>query len=478
MSTDYRPITAVWEITMGCNLRCMHCGSACEGALPGELTTEEAMAACDSMGRMGLKWVTLSGGEPLTRRDWPEIASRLRRNGVVPNMISNGWLIAGETPRRIREAGIGTMAISLDGLERTHDAIRKQGSFQRTAKAFTLLKDEGVYTGAITTLNRMNLPELPQMRQLLESLGVDSWQLQIGIPMGSMTAHQDLLLDNEDVRGILGFCLETALRGRLKVFPADCLGYFSPEEEITRQLATGAAERVRWEGCNAGKRSFGLLHDGDVIGCTSIRDRTLIEGNIKQRPLERIWNDASAFGWARRMKREHLEGECRSCRHGDVCLGGCPNSRLTINGSMRSESPWCVYSDSLRRTREHLRANYADGRELLARARAYCDESELQLALLVLDRAAEILGPDVEVLALQGFVHFQMGHFDLCKEKNERILVGAPGNAYAMNGLGMALCRLGDPRGGIALMEDAVARGGSELPDAGRDLAAMKAQYF
>ena len=52
--TKSRPITAVWEVTMGCNMRCGHCGSSCEGSLPGELTTDEALDLCDQVAELGL----------------------------------------------------------------------------------------------------------------------------------------------------------------------------------------------------------------------------------------------------------------------------------------------------------------------------------------------------------------------------------------------------------------------------------------
>jgi len=467
------PITAVWEITMGCNLRCMHCGSACAGPLPGELTTKQAMDVCDSMGRLGMQWVTLSGGEPLTRKDWPEIAKRMRRNGIIPNMISNGWLLDDAMAARIRDAGIGTMAISIDGLQETHDKIRKEGSFEHARRAFDALKKVGVYTGAITTLNRMNIQQLPTLRDTLEEWGIDSWQVQLGIPMGSMSDHEDLILPKDGVQGVLDFCLETALRGRIRLFPADCLGYFSREEEIVRMIGTGAPNPVRWDGCNAGKRSFGMLHDGRVIGCTSIRDQSLIEGSIKDRPLEEIWNDENSFAWARGMKRQDLKGDCLQCRYGDTCLGGCPNNRLTINGTMHSESPWCAFSSALDRARSILVASH-DGQELLERARKYISEGETQLALLVLERALELGFDPVEILALKGFAHFQMRHYDLCEKANRDVLERVPAHSYAMNGLGLALVHSGRTDDGIAWMERAVENAGPEFPDPGADLAIVR----
>ena len=51
---DYQPMTAVWEITMGCNMRCKHCGSSCENPLPDELTTEEALNLADQIADLGI----------------------------------------------------------------------------------------------------------------------------------------------------------------------------------------------------------------------------------------------------------------------------------------------------------------------------------------------------------------------------------------------------------------------------------------
>lgn len=111
----YQPITCVWEVTMGCNMHCGHCGSSCANPLDGELTTEEALDLCDQIAKLGLKWVTLSGGEPLTRPDTPELVKRLSSQGVSVNIITNGWLLDKAMVERLKDNGIATVAISIDG---------------------------------------------------------------------------------------------------------------------------------------------------------------------------------------------------------------------------------------------------------------------------------------------------------------------------------------------------------------------------
>lgn len=72
---QYQPVTAVWEVTMGCNMRCKHCGSSCAQPLPDELTTGEALDIIGQLSAIGLRWITLSGGEPLTRHDLSNLIS-------------------------------------------------------------------------------------------------------------------------------------------------------------------------------------------------------------------------------------------------------------------------------------------------------------------------------------------------------------------------------------------------------------------
>lgn len=97
--------------------------------------------------------------------------------------------------------------------------------------------------------------------------------------------------------------------------------------------------------CNAGIRSFGILSNGDITGCTSIRGVEFVEGNIRQRSLRDIWEDPSSFSWRRRMGVEQLGENCSKCMYGKSCLGGCPNTRHTVNGSIYSDNPYCAYAD-------------------------------------------------------------------------------------------------------------------------------------
>ena len=150
---EYQLEYAVWEMTHGCNMRCQHCGSSCAQPYLDEMTTKECLHVCDELINMGVKFVTLTGGEPTTKKDWYVIAEKLSKAGIYTNIISNGWFVEDDLVEKIKQAGIAICAISIDGVKETHDKIRKEGSFEKDLLALKKLKYHGVQTMVATTIN-------------------------------------------------------------------------------------------------------------------------------------------------------------------------------------------------------------------------------------------------------------------------------------------------------------------------------------
>lgn len=388
----YQPVTCVWEVTMGCNMRCKHCGSSCSEPLSDELTTEEALNLCDQIAKMGLRWVTLSGGEPLTRKDIPLLVERLTSRGVSVNIITNGWLLDEGLIKELKKSGIATVAISIDGTEEIHNLIRRPGSYEQSRRAFAILKENGIQAGAVTTISKQNLGILEDMKNELLAMGVGSWQVQIGLPMGNLKERPDWLLEPEQVDDILDFCYKTAIEGKMKIFPADCIGYCTTKEMEIKKISFGTNNVRLWDGCNAGIRGFGILQNGDILGCTSIRNKEYIEGNIRERSLREIWEDKDNFLWRRNMVKTKLSGDCASCVYGSKCLGGCPNTRLTMTGSIYGENEYCSYNVELKK----LRTKYQDENDadkLFGVSQTLMQRKRYQEAAYALKRVIE-LQPD------------------------------------------------------------------------------------
>jgi radical SAM protein with 4Fe4S-binding SPASM domain len=468
------PITAVWEITMGCNMRCKHCGSSCESALEGELNTEEALKLCDDLGELGFQWITLSGGEPTTRKDWDLIAKRLNENGIIPNMISNGWLLSEEIADRAVKAGINTIAISIDGLEETHDFIRKKGSFKRIMDAFDILKTRKIHYSAITTINNRNVSELPQLRDILIEKEVSGWQLQLGLPMGNMAKNSDLVAQPYHINEVIDFSYQTVKDGyNIDIQLADCIGYFNLKEIEVRNNSLGkCGGDYNWSGCGAGKYSLGILHNADILGCTSVRDKSFIEGNAKITPIKEIWSNPDSFSWNRKMTKDKLLGLCKKCAFGNQCLGGCSNTRLTMEGSVYSENKYCSYNVAVSTAQKQLE-KIDDMDVIMSKARKFAGNGNFQLSEILLSKAIEMGCNDIGLFEFYGYVSFMLGNYLDAKKANEEALKINPDSAYANKGMGLSLGRLGEVDKGIEYLRKAIALSYESFTDPYYDLAVL-----
>ncbi|PYG86619.1 radical SAM protein with 4Fe4S-binding SPASM domain [Ruminiclostridium sufflavum DSM 19573] len=471
MSVNYSPITGVWEITMGCNMRCKHCGSSCESPLEGELTTEEALRLCDDIAGLGFKWITLSGGEPTTRKDWDIIAKRLNDNGVIPNMITNGWLMNGAIAKRAKTAGVNTVALSLDGLKNTHDYIRKEGSYDKIMSAIDVLTENGLNCSVITTINNINIKELYEIHDILSQKNIFGWQLQLGLPMGNMSKNSELVTQPHHIDEVIDFAYNAMNKGGIEIQLADCIGYFNKKEiEIRRKAREGSV--YSWNGCAAGKYGLGILHNGDVVGCTSIRNKDFIEGNIREIPLKALWNNPENFSWNRNMTKDKLSGICQKCLFGSRCLGGCGNTKLTIGKSVYSENIYCSYNHTIKKAEAQFE-RLSDIQPMLEKAKKFAENNSYQLAELLLSRILLTEPENEEVLKLYGYVSFMLENYRQALEANERLIRKHPSDPYINKGYGLSIAKLGDADKGIQYLQKAIELSDKQYLDPFNDLAVI-----
>lgn len=340
------PRLAVWELTLKCDLRCQHCGSRAGKARPDELTTPEALQLCKDLAELKCRNLTLGGGEPLLRRDWPLLASTLVDLGIKTNMVTNGVSWTKQTTRIAKTVGLESVAFSIDGLEETHTLIRgKKGHWRHLFECLDDCRDRGLTASVITTINRRNLHELDELRELLVQHGVERWQLQLGNPSGNMSDHRDLCISPEDVLVMVPKVAQLRRDHRKpKVYPGHNVGYFGDPEEDLRD-AGGAIPF--WVGCTAGCSVIGIESNGNIKGCLSLPSAmngvdAFVEGNIRQTPLRQIWARKGAFAYNRQFQVEQLSGFCRTCEYAEICRGGCAWTAFSYTGS-RYDNLYCYW---------------------------------------------------------------------------------------------------------------------------------------
>lgn len=342
---DRRTTYAVWEITLKCNLACSHCGSRAGSVRDDELSTAEALDLVRQLAEVGIREVTLIGGEAFLRRDWLEIAREVNRQGMVCTMTTGGYGISRRTAERMREAGISRVSVSVDGLRETHDTLRGvEGSWHRCFETLGHFQAVGLLSGCNTQINRLSAPEVPRLYQKIRDAGATAWQIQLTVPMGNAADNNQILLQPAELcqmYDMLARVVERAHSEGVIVMPGNNIGYYGPYEFLFRGGSYDA--NVAWTGCQAGMGVLGIEANGAIKGCPSLPTSAYVGGNIRDVPLSHIVNTPELTfnaGGGTPQGEAHLWGFCKTCDFASLCRGGCSwTSHVFFN--RRGNNPYC-----------------------------------------------------------------------------------------------------------------------------------------
>jgi radical SAM protein with 4Fe4S-binding SPASM domain len=345
----YRPVYAVWEVTLACDLACRHCGSRAGRARQDELSTAEALDVVDQLADLGVLEVSLIGGEAYLRDDFNLLVQRIRARGMTPLLTTGGRGITAERARAARDAGLASASVSIDGAEGTHDRLRGvPGSYAKALEAMRHFRDAGVRVSANTQINRLSLPELPFVFETIRDRGAHSWQIQLTVPMGRAADEPDVILQPFDLLALFPMLDELQDRcraARIMLWPGNNIGYFGPHETKLR----GTMPRGHMASCGAGRSGLGIESDGTVKGCPSLSTETWAGGNLRDARLVDIWERAAPLRYTRDRTALDLWGFCRTCYYAETCRAGCTWTSEAILGRP-GNNPLCHH-----RALEHAR---------------------------------------------------------------------------------------------------------------------------
>jgi Y-X(10)_GDL-associated radical SAM protein len=343
---DFRsfvPVHVVWEITLACDLKCLHCGSRAGRKRPSELTTDECLRVVDHLAKLGTREISLIGGEAYLRRDWTEIVRAIRKHNIYCAIQTGGRNL---TPKRLAaavEAGLQGVGVSLDGLRPLHDKVRGvPGSFDRAVDTLKRVRTAGLNFSVNTQIGAATMADLPDLMQLIIELGVKQWQIQLTVAMGNAADNDDLLLQPyrlAEFMPLLATLHSEGSKHGLLIVPGNNIGYFGPYEHVWRGYGD---ERSHWTGCSAGHTALALEADGTVKGCPSLATVGFAGGNVRDLDIEQIWISSEEIHFGRLRSIEDLWGFCRSCYYADVCRGGCTWTAHSLLGRS-GNNPYCHY---------------------------------------------------------------------------------------------------------------------------------------
>lgn len=263
-----KPRLIFWELTKGCNLRCVHCrATATELRAPSDLSTQAAKDIIDQIAEVSRPILVLSGGEPLYRSDIFQLARYGTEKGLRVALATNGTLVSKEVARMIVDSGVQRVAISLDGADAlTHDSFRGiPGAFDAAIAGFRNLKNLGMSVQINTTIARHNAHQVPAaVLDLGKSLGADALHTFLLVPVGcGVDIAAEQMVPPEEYERMLNWFYDRSLEGGIEMKATCAPHYF----RVVRQRR---AKEHRSESAAAQAAQVGAAQPSAHIGPTEM----------------------------------------------------------------------------------------------------------------------------------------------------------------------------------------------------------------
>jgi radical SAM protein with 4Fe4S-binding SPASM domain len=344
---SYRPfdgVILIWNLTNGCNLYCKHCYSSANQERDKELTLEEIKRVADDLPSAKVKFVILSGGEPLLREDLFSIAKLLKEKGVRTYLSTNGLLLE-EHIESIKE-NFDYVGISVDGPPPIHDAFRgKRGAFEGSMKAIRLCLEKGIKVGLRFTLTPFTSKSLPFIFQLVEDERIPKLYISHLVYSGRAKRLTDL--ERREYKEWVDFIVRKSfeyVEGGKDIDvvtgnnEADAVVLYAEFKRRYPDLAKDFYERLRlWGGNQAGVRLANIDFRGNLKPDPFFFHPL---GNLREKSFVQVWNGNGILGFLRERPRR-LKGKCAQCPHIEICNGNSRARAYAVFGDYREEDPAC-----------------------------------------------------------------------------------------------------------------------------------------
>lgn len=346
---DFEPKWIAWEITRRCNLSCVHCRSSSEIEVDEhpDFSLDQAIQVLDDIASYANPVVVLSGGEPLLREDVFDIASHGTKRGLRMCLATNGTLVNQEICRKIVEADIKMVSLSLDGSSaETHDNFRNQkGAFDGTLEAIRLLNENNIPFLVNSSFTIRNRHEIPQIYKLVKKLGATAWYMFMIVPTGRGEDIMEELIPEDIYDEILDWHYEVEKKEDELLMRPTCAPHYY---RIVRQKAKEEGSKFKRrnlkfstggsKGCLAGQLICLIDVDGEVLPCSYFPKSS---GNIFQLGFKKIWENSELLLQLRDFKS--YKDNCGQCEYLGVC-GGCRARAYAITGDYLAQEPYCSYT--------------------------------------------------------------------------------------------------------------------------------------
>lgn len=310
------------EVTPNCNYNCEFCFTKPYKSKK-SLAKEKIYRILDNIVDVGIERVRFTGGEPLMRKDLPDIARHARGLGLYVMLNSNGSLLNREKIEELEES-LDNVLISFNSLTREEEQkiSNSKDSFKRKLEAIPILREKGIYTRLATILVPENIRRLNKFHSLIKGLNIQEWVLLRPMPVGknSFSENREIgaavekiikinELNDSDylIENAIPFCCYEPERVAMAAFG-------SQNEDGHSKLVVDFSGRI--------KPSY---FSNEILG-NALEEGAFIEA----------WNSQ----YEKKLRAlEFVPKRCKRCKYLERCKSGSRYAALTANGELNSLDP-------------------------------------------------------------------------------------------------------------------------------------------
>lgn len=347
----------VWNSTRTCNLKCRHCYMSSDAKkYQNELTTAEAKQFIDDSADFNVPVLLFSGGEPLIRPDFFELADYAAKKGVRPTLSTNGTLITPEVARKIKDIGVGYVGISLDGLREVNDKFRgKAGAFEAAMNGIKNCVAVDQRVGLRFTINHHNIQELENIFDFIEEENINRVCFYHLVYSGRGNQMMDEDVTAEESRRAMDIIIrrtrdfeERGLKKEILTVDNHCDGVYMYLKALQEGKDELAQQIKKYIAMNGGNRSGMAFAEVDPLGYVHPDQFTQHHtfGNVRERKFGDIWQDTTNPIMAGLKDRKPLlKGRCSKCKFLDNCNGNFRTRAEARTGDFWESDPSCYLTD-------------------------------------------------------------------------------------------------------------------------------------
>lgn len=316
------PLYATWDITNYCNLNCIFC-SASSKCYKGIIDNETTFEIAYKLISIGIKYISIRGGEPMIVKQLPEIVNLFIKNDIFVEIVSNGTGFNKEFFDKIKicNKDMLRIKISLDSpIQEENDKIRGRGSFENAIASMENCNKYGWNYRIQMVVVNSNKDKITQMYDLAKEKGAISFGIYLVLPFGRGSKIDKVVIDETILNQVL-YIKKNQEKTKFEKFALgiDDFRFFEYLYQ-NNDFDDVLSERVSLLKCNGAKTRISIDDNGDCYPCDLMKHLEFKLGNILTDEFELIWNSINADRF-NRINR-FTKNKCKDCIYKN-CNTGC-----------------------------------------------------------------------------------------------------------------------------------------------------------